>query len=292
MSKTYLLAVPSKGRLVEPTMWLLTQVGLKISSTDDRALIVQTSWPSLSLVRLRPEDIPSIVETGAAIMGITGLDFVLESEADVEVLLGLGFGRGKIVLAVPERSRIERPEDLPDNAKVATKYVNITRRFFNQIGKKVRIVKVSGSVEAMPILGAADAIVDVMSTGTTLRVHGLKPIYTILESEAKLIMTREDVDSDARYIVEKFVTLVKAVLDSQGRKLIMMNVPGQVLDQVLKIVPTMEGPSVAKVISRRGIDMWEVITVVSEDEIPDLVMKLKELGVKDILVLNIEKVIP
>lgn len=292
MSKTYLLAVPSKGRLVEPTMWLLTQVGLKMSSTDDRALIVQTSWPSLSLVRLRPEDIPSIVETGAAIMGITGLDFVLESEADVEVLLGLGFGRGKIVLAVPERSRIERPEDLPENAKIATKYVNITRRFFNNLGKRVRIVKVSGSVEVMPILGAADAIVDVMSTGTTLRVHGLRPICTILESEAKLIMTREDVDSDARYVIDKFVTLVKAVLDSQGRKLIMMNVPGQVLDQVLKIVPTMEGPSVAKVVSRRGVDMWEVITVVSEDEIPDLVMKLKELGVKDILVLNIEKVIP
>ncbi|NPA70319.1 MAG: ATP phosphoribosyltransferase [Crenarchaeota archaeon] len=273
-------------------MWLLTQVGLKMSSTDDRALIVQTSWPSLSLVRLRPEDIPSIVETGAAIMGITGLDFVLESEADVEVLLGLGFGRGKIVLAVPERSRIERPEDLPENAKIATKYVNITRRFFNNLGKRVRIVKVSGSVEVMPILGAADAIVDVMSTGTTLRVHGLRPICTILESEAKLIMTREDVDSDARYVIDKFVTLVKAVLDSQGRKLIMMNVPGQVLDQVLKIVPTMEGPSVAKVVSRRGVDMWEVITVVSEDEIPDLVMKLKELGVKDILVLNIEKVIP
>jgi len=292
VSKTYLLAVPSKGRLVEPTMWLLTQVGLKTSSTDDRALIVQTSWPSLSLVRLRPEDIPSIVETGAAIMGITGLDFVLEAEADVEILLGLGFGKGRIVLAVPERSRIESPEDLPDNAKIATKYVNITRRFFTQLGKKVRIVKVSGSVEAMPILGAADAIVDVMSTGTTLRVHGLKPVHTILESEAKLIMTREDVDPDARYVIDKFVTLVKAVLDSQGRKLIMMNVPGHALDQVLKIVPTMEGPSVAKVISRRGVDMWEVITVVSEDEIPDLVMKLKELGVKDILVLNIEKVIP
>ncbi len=273
-------------------MRLLSQVGLKTTSTDDRALIVQSSWQYLSLVRLRPEDIPSIVETGAAIMGITGLDFILESESDVEILLGLGFGKGKIVLAVPEKSNVRDPEDLPDNAKIATKYVNITRKFFTSLGKKVRIVKVSGSVEAMPILGAADAIVDVMSTGTTLRVHGLRPVCTILESEAKLIMTKEQVDSEARYIVNKFVTLVKAVLDSQGRKLIMMNVPGQALDEVLKVVPTMEGPSVAKVISRRGVDMWEVITVVNEDEIPDLVMRLKELGVKDILVLNIEKVIP
>ena len=292
MSKAYLLAVPSKGRLVEPTLWLLSNVGLKLSSTDDRALIVQTSWPCLSLVRLRPEDIPSIVETGAAIMGITGLDFVYESEADVEILLGLGYGRGKIVLAVPEKSKIESPEQLPDNARIATKYVNITRKFFTSIGKKVRIVKVSGSVEVMPMLGAADAIVDVMSTGTTLRIHGLKPIYTILESEAKLIMTREEVDNDAKYVINKFVTLVKAVLESQGRRLLMMNVPGNVLDQVLKVVPALEGPTVAKVESRRGIEMWEVITVVSEDELPDVIMKLKSLGVKDILVLNIEKIVP
>ncbi len=292
MSKTYLLAVPSKGRLVEPTLWLLSNVGLKLSSTDDRALIVQTSWPCLSLVRLRPEDIPSIVETGAAIMGITGLDFVYESEADVEILLGLGYGRGKIVLAVPEKSKIESPEQLPDNARIATKYVNITRKFFTSIGKKVRIVKVSGSVEVMPMLGAADAIVDVMSTGTTLRIHGLKPIYTILESEAKLIMTREEVDNDAKYVINKFVTLVKAVLESQGRRLLMMNVPGNVLDQVLKVVPALEGPTVAKVESRRGVEMWEVITVVSEDELPDVIMKLKSLGVKDILVLNIEKIVP
>jgi len=292
VSKTYLLAVPSKGRLVEPTLWLLSNVGLKLSSTDDRALIVQTSWPCLSLVRLRPEDIPSIVETGAAIMGITGLDFVYESEADVEILLGLGYGRGKIVLAVPEKSKIESPEQLPDNARIATKYVNITRKFFTSIGKKVRIVKVSGSVEVMPMLGAADAIVDVMSTGTTLRIHGLKPIYTILESEAKLIMTREEVDNDAKYVINKFVTLVKAVLESQGRRLLMMNVPGNVLDQVLKVVPALEGPTVAKVESRRGVEMWEVITVVSEDELPDVIMKLKSLGVKDILVLNIEKIVP
>ncbi len=292
MVKAYLLAVPSKGRLVEPTLWLLSNVGLKISYTDDRSLIVQTSWPNLSLVRLRPEDIPSIVETGAAIMGITGLDFIVEAEADVEVLLGLGYGKGKIVLAVPERSKIEGPENIPDNARIATKYVNITRKFFSSIGKKVKIVKVSGSVEVIPILGAADAIVDVMSTGTTLRIHGLKPIHTILESEAKLIMTREEVDENAKYIISKFVTLVKAVLESQGRRLLMMNVPGEVLEQVLKVVPALEGPTVARVESRSGKEMWEVITVVGEDELPDVIMQLKSLGVKDILVLSIEKIVP
>ncbi len=290
--RNYLLAIPSKGRLVEPTLQLLASVGLKLYSMDERALIVQTNWPMLNIVRLRPEDIPSIVETGAAIMGITGYDYVVETGADVEVVLDLGFGKGKIVLAVPERSRVTSPEEIPDGAKVATKYVNIARRFFETIGKQVKIVRVSGSVEVMPQLGAADAIVDVMSTGTTLKVHALRPICTILESSAKLIVTRQLGDSDARYVVDKFVTLVKAVLESQGKKLILMNVPDETLSDVLKLVPAMEGPMVAKIASKSGRTMWEVLTVVGEDEIPDLVMRLKSLGVKDILVLGIEKVIP
>ena len=286
------MAIPSKGRLVDPTIQLLSGIGLKLYSVDERALIVQTNWPMLNVVRLRPEDIPNIVETGAAIMGITGYDYIVESGADVEVILDLGFGKGKIVLAVPERSKITSPEEIPDGARIATKYVNIARRFFETLGKHVKIVKVSGSVEVMPQLGAADAIVDVMSTGTTLRVHALRPICTILESSARLIVSRQFPDDDAKYVVDKFVTLTKAVLESQGRKLILMNVPGETLEQVLKVVPAMEGPMVAKIESKRGREMWEVLTVVNEDEIPDLVMRLKSLGVKDIVILSIEKVIP
>jgi len=290
-SDTRLLAIPSKGRLVEPTLSLLSSMGIKLMSADERSLVVQTSWPDLNIVRLRPEDIPSIVEAEAAIMGITGLDYILEAEANVNIVLDLKFGKGKIVLAVPERSNISSPEELPDGSKVATKYVNITRRFFEKLGKQVKIVKVSGSVEVMPLLGAADAIVDVMSTGTTLRVHGLKPIYTILETSARLITPRK-LDPESEYVVNKFVTFAKAVLESYGKKLLLMNVPDEVLEHVLKEVPAMEGPMIAEIRSKTGRRMWEVLTAVSEDELPDLIMRLKLLGVKDILVLSIEKVIP
>ncbi len=259
-------------------------------SYDERSLILQTSWSNLSAVRLRPEDIPSIVETGAAIMGITGYDYVVESGADVEVALDLGFGRGKIVLAVPESSRISSVDEVPDGLRVATKYVSIARRFFESVRKSVRIVRVSGSVEVMPALGAADAVVDVMSSGTTLRLHGLRSVHTILETSARLIVTKQSLDEDAKYLVSKLTTLLKAVLESQSRKLLLMNVPDESLSEVLKVVPAMEGPTVARVIS--GRPMWEVVTVAREDEIPDLIMRLKRLGAKDILVLSIEKVIP
>ena len=286
-----LLAIPSKGRLVEPTLALLSSMGIRLISADERALVVQTSWPDLNIVRLRPEDIPGIVESEAAIMGITGLDYLLESEANVNVMLDLNFGKGKLVLAVPESSKITSPEEIPEGARIATKYVNITRRFFSELGKSVKIIRVSGSVEVIPLLGAADAIVDVMSTGTTLRVHGLRPVHVILETSARLITPRR-LSPEAEYIVNKFTTFARAVLESYGKKLILMNVPGEVLERVLKEVPAMEGPMIAKIYSRTGREMWEVLTAVAEEELPDLLMRLKLLGVKDILVLNIEKVIP
>ena len=287
---TYLIAIPSKGRLVEPTISLLNSIGLKLLSHDDRALIIQTSWENVNIVRIRPEDIPFIVESSSAILGITGFDYVVESEANVDIVLDLKFGKGKIVLAIPENWNIQHPEELPDGVRVATKYVTITKRFFEKLNKNVKIIRVSGSVEVMPILKAADVIVDVMSTGTTLKLHRLKPIYTIVETSAKLIKTKQSIDDEAKYVINKFITLTKAVLESSNRKLLLMNVPDEVLNQVLKIVPAMEGPTIAKVVS--GRPMWEVITVVHEDEVPDLVMKLKSLGVKDILILTIEKVIP
>ncbi len=285
-----LMAIPSKGRLVEPTVNLLQAIGIKLQSIDERALIISTSWHDLNVVRVRPEDIPSIVESGAAILGITGHDYVVESEANVEEVLDLGFGKGELVLAVPSSLKIEHPEDIPDGFRVATKYVNIAKKYFERIGKKVKIVKVSGSVEVMPLLGAADGIIDVTSTGTTLKLHGLKVIDKVLSSSARLIKPVSIDNNDAKYMINKIVTLTKSVLNSIGKRLILMNVPDEVLNNVLTVLPAMEGPMVARIVS--GKPMWEVLTVVNEDELPDLIMKLKSRGAKDILVLSIEKVIP
>lgn len=280
------MAIPSKGRLVEPTLSLLNYMGLRPQTADERSLVVLTNWQSLSLIRARPEDIPSIVESGSVILGITGLDYVVESGASVDVVERLGFGKGRLVVAVPSSMNIGSVEEIKDGARVATKYVNIARSYFEKMGKDVKVVRISGSAEVMPLLNVADAIVDVMSTGTTLRLHGLKPIGVVMESEAVLIKPR----GYSSEFIDKFLMLLRGALASNGRKLILMNVPAESLSKVLKNIPAMEGPTVADVIS--GRPMKEVISVVPEDMLPDLLPMLKRAGAKDILVLSIEKVIP
>ncbi len=270
-------------------MGLLEYIGVRPQAMDDRSLVIPTSWRLLSLIRIRPEDIPSVVESGSAVMGITGLDYVTESGASVNVIERLGFGRGKIVVAVPYGSGVSSIDDVKDGMRLATKYVNITNSYFSKLGKRIRIVKISGSAEVMPLLNVADGIVDVMSTGTTLRLHGLKPIGVIMESEAALITPRE-LSDDEKEFVDKFLILMRGALASNGRKLVLMNVPEEDLAAVLKVLPAMEGPTIADVAS--GRPMKEVISVVPEESIPDLLPLLKKAGAKDILVLSIEKVIP
>lgn len=288
-SRTYLVAIPSKGRLVEPTLDFLKLVGIRLQAVDERALVVPTSWQDLNIVRVRPEDIPSVVESGSASLGITGLDYVIESGASVDVLERLGYGRGRLVFAVPTPSRIMHLDDVNDDLRIATKYVNITRKFFEDLGRRVRIVRISGSAEVMPLLGVADAIVDVVSTGTTLRIHGLRPVGVLMESECVMISPK-DPDGDTKYFIEKTRLLVRSALQSSNRKLVLMNVPLENLNSVLKVVPAMEGPTIADVASGRPIK--EVISVVPEEDLPDLLVRLKEAGARDILVLSIEKVIP
>ncbi|WP_069807438.1 ATP phosphoribosyltransferase [Vulcanisaeta thermophila] len=277
------MAIPSKGRLVGQVIDLLNAIGLRLQSTDDRSLIIPTNWPELSIVRVRTEDIPNIVGGGSVELGITGLDYVVESGAPVKVLERLGFGRGSLVLAVPVNSGIESIDDIKDGFKVATKYVNITKNFFNEVGREVRVIGISGSAEIMPLLGVADAIVDVMSTGTTLRLHGLKPIAKIMDTEAVLIGNDEDDE-----VVRKFLLLLRGTLRSRNKKLVLMNVPLQSIDKVLSILPAMEGPTVADI---AGKPFKEVISVVPEDELPTLLTRLRDAGAKDILVMSIEKVI-
>ncbi|ADN49999.1 ATP phosphoribosyltransferase [Vulcanisaeta distributa] len=281
------MAIPSKGRLVQPTIKLLEDVGIRLQVYDDRALMIPTNWSDLNIIRVRPEDIPYIVESSAAVMGITGLDYVVESQSRVKVVERLGFGNGKIVVAVPSTSGINSINDMEDGIRVATKYVNLTMNYFKAYGKNVRIVRISGSAEIMPLLGVAEAIVDVMSTGTTLKIHGLKPIGVITETEAVLITSNTGFDKCGE-VMERFLLLLRGVKSSINKKLVLMNVPTEYLSKVLSILPAMEGPTVADIANK---PFKEVISVVPENELPSLLVKLKNAGAKDILVMSIEKVI-
>ncbi|ACB39108.1 ATP phosphoribosyltransferase [Pyrobaculum neutrophilum] len=280
-----LLAVPSKGRLQEPTLKLLEAVGIKPLASDERALVLPTSWPDVNLIKARPEDIPYLVESGRVWAGVTGHDYVLESGSNVVEALDLEFGRGRLVVAVPKSSGIKSVEELPPGARVATKFVNIAYNYFAELGKRVRVVKVTGSVEVLPQLGIADAILDVMATGTTLEVHGLTPIATVLETSARLVVHPEYTSHE---LTKKLVTFIKGYFAAQGKKMIFLNVPAARLEAVLSVLPAMEAPSVTKL--AKG-DIYEVFSVVSEDVLPDLVMKLKNAGAKDIVVTSIEKLI-
>ncbi len=283
------IAVPSKGRLSQPALRLLEAAGVKPLYSDERALMLPTNLEWVTLVRLRAEDIPSVVESCAADLGITGLDLVRETGADVNVLLDLGFGRARLVVAVPENSGYERLEDLPDGVRVATKFVNIARRFFEERGIRARIVRVSGATEVMPLLGAADAILDVTSTGTTLAVHKLRPIATVMETSAHLIACKESLKGPKSRMVTSIVELVKSVMAAQRKKLVLMNVPEARLREVLEVLPAMAGPTVARV-ERTPEPMVEVITVVDEDSLPEVILEARERGARDIVVVPIEKV--
>lgn len=284
------IAVPSKGRLAEPTMRLLEAAGIRPLYSDERALMLPTGIEWVTLVRLRAEDIPSVVETCAADLGVTGHDFVEEQEADVVELLDLGFGRARLVVAVPESSGYTSVDELPDGVRVATKFVNIARRFFESRGKRVRIVRVSGSTEVMPLLGAADAILDITSTGTTLAVHKLRPIETVLETSARLIACRGSLEGPKGRLVRSIVELVRSVLAAQRKKLVLMNVPERILGRVLEVLPAMAGPTVARV-ERTPEPMVEVITVVDEEKLPEVILAARERGARDIVVVPIEKVV-
>ncbi|MEL9939966.1 MAG: ATP phosphoribosyltransferase [Ignisphaera sp.] len=285
------IAIPNKGRLQQPVIELLNAAGIKLLSADERALIVPTNWKNVEVIMVRPEDIPYIIEGGGASIGITGHDYVVESGVEVDEVLELDFGKAKIVFAVPRSWGVESVEDIAKSGReirIATKYYNIALRYANSKNLKARIVKISGAAEVMPYLGAADAVIDVMSTGTTLRIHGLEPIDVVLETQAVVIARRDWKSSKDADMIKLVVTLFRGVIEGKNKKMLFMNVPDESLDKVLKVLPAMLAPAVTRL--SKG-NVWEVITVVNEDEIPEVVSKVLDLGARDIVVVDIEKVI-
>jgi ATP phosphoribosyltransferase len=181
------IAVPNKGRLHKPSVELLTKAGFSIGEVSRS---YATKVNDLEIVFARAADIPIYVHFGVVDLGITGHDLVLEKEADVYELLDLGFGWCKMVVAVPEESPINNVYDLPQGSRVATSFPRITSSYFERLGLSVEVVEVEGAVEIAPKLGLADAIVDLATTGTTLRENRLKEIAVVLEASARLICNK------------------------------------------------------------------------------------------------------
>lgn len=291
MVSDLLLALSNKGRLFEPTLRALSRAGIIILDRNQRALFARTSDPELRVILVRSADIPRFVERNIASLGITGYDLVVDSGVDVVDLLDLEFGKAKVVVAVPERSSVRGLEDIRDGVRVATKLTRLAEGFFKERGIRASIVRISGAAEIMPFLGISDVIVDVTGTGATLQAHGLRVVGEILDTSARLIANRESLQSSPfREKIMEIRTAFESVLRAEGKRLIMMNVPDRVLHAVTKIIPSMSGPTVAKVESQEP--MWEVYSVVDEKDLYQVVNAVKKAGARDILVVPIERIIP
>lgn len=282
------IAVP-KGHLEEPTVSLLEDSGIGIVNREARQLFARTRDPEVELVFVRAQDIPDLVAKGAVDLGVTGHDLVEESGSDVVELLDLGYGLARIIVATHEKSGIKKSEDAKPGMRVATEFPRLAKRYFLEKGVKVEIVRVTGAAEITPLMGVADLIVDVTSTGTTLRTHGLEIVDTILESSARLIANPKSL-REKKSKIEGIVTAMKSVIQARGRKLVLMNVPEASLPKIRRIMPGMAGPTVSRV--EAAEPMLAVQAVVEAKLVDEVVRRAKQAGARDILVVPIERVLP
>ena len=282
------IAVPSKGRISDPSIELLERAGLGLIDKNNRKLISKTFNENIEVMFARASDIPEFVNDGVADMGITGVDLINENEADVCELLDLRFGKTKLVLAAPEDSGIDSVGDIREDMKIATEFPVLTEKYLKENDLDLKIVKLSGSTEAAPFIGIADLITDLTSTGTTLKMNHLKIIDTILDSSIMLIANNESL-KNKKELIESVSTSIKGVLDAARKKLIMMNVDEADLGKVKDVMPSMGGLTISEVLSEKRT--VAVQAVIDEKEVFDLVNDLRNAGARDILVVPIERII-
>ncbi|WP_096390500.1 ATP phosphoribosyltransferase [Halopenitus persicus] len=293
------IAVPNKGRLHEPTIELLERAGLHVERTADRQLYADTVDPDVSILYARAADIPEYVRDGAADLGITGLDQATESGGVVETptaadedalvdLLDLEYGSCRLVLAAPENGEIESVADL-EGCTVATEFPSITRSYFASAGVDAEVVTVTGATELTPHVEMADAIVDITSTGTTLRVNRLAIIDEVLDSSVRLF-ARPDVVDDPK--VQQVVTALESVLAAEDKRYLMMNAPKAKLPAVKDVLPGLGGPTVMDVeADENGNGTVAVHAVVDERDVFSVITDLKDVGASGILVTEIERLV-
>ena len=286
------IALP-KGSLEEQTLLLFKQADLEIRKTD-REYNPTVKDPRIRKVKiLRPQEIPKYVEEGYFDLGISGKDWVIESDSDVVEIADMfyskmGEGIVKIVIAVPNEKDIKSAKDIKPGSRVSTEYPNLTKKFFDKLGIAVDLRYSYGATEAkVPEL--VDVIVDLTETGSTLRKNGLKIVDIILESNTKLIANKKSMnDPVKRKEIEEITILLQAVLEARGKVFIVMNVPENKLDAVVSGLPAMKRPTVSKLYKS---DYYAVQTVVSKSEINILIPQLKALGAEDILEMDIMKIV-
>lgn len=285
MSRRFRLALPSKGRLHDPVLDLMRGAGFELEG-NGRALYAQCSQWDVEVLFTRAEDMPAWAVDGALEAAVAGRDQVLEGGAQLEELVPLGFGRCSLQVAVPADG-VETVEEL-DGGRVATSHPRITAGYFARRGMRVETVAVRGSVELAPRLDAAEAVCDLVQSGETLRQNGLRPIATVLESEAVLV-ARPDLDDEQRRVAGELATVVRSVIDARSRRYLMLNAPDDSLDAIVDLLPGLDSPTVLP-LARPG---WHSVhAVVDQRRVMELLAPLRAAGARSLLVLPIHHLIP
>ena len=281
---TLRMAIPNKGRLNERTVELLMKSGLDLGEDWGRRLYISVKDQDLEVVFVRAQDVPELINTGAVDFGITGWDQVAESGYRMQKLLDLEFGYCRLSVAIPESLGLKSPSDIPDGCRVATSFPNLTKSYFDRIGKKVKIIQVSGAAEIMPYMGVSDIIVDLVSSGSTLKMNRLTELDVIVESQAVAISGK--LSAEKKESVTSILDSIRSVIDAEKKIYLMADVPVKNLKAVERACPGVEGPTVMNIAGRD--DMGAIHVVIDKHDVFDSVNKLKKLGGKGILKLPIE----
>jgi len=279
------IAIQKSGRLSEKSLKLLSECGINISNGTGVLKATATNFP-LEVLFLRDDDIPQYIEQQVVDVGIVGENMVLEKGKDVEIYEQLGFGGCRLSLAIPKEDKFTGP-DYFRNKKIATSYPNILKDYFNKNKINAEIEEISGSVEIAPGIGLADAVCDIVSSGSTLLTNGLKEVETILKSQAVLIGNK-GLSDEKKKILKKLLFRIKAVRNAAENKYILLNTPDSSIKKICDILPGMKSPTILPL----AVKGWSSLhSVVKEDEFWERIELLKEAGAEGILVIPIEKMI-
>ena len=279
------IAVQSKGRLFEDTISLLAEAGIKVSSSK-RTLLVQSSNFPVEILYLRDDDIPQSVASGVADLGIVGQNEYEERAEDAEVVRPLGFSKCRLSLAVPKGCGYYGMKWF-EGKKIATSYPNILRRYMQEKRIAADIHVITGSVEISPGIGLADAIFDIVSSGSTLVSNNLREVEVAMRSEA-LLIGNKNLSDEKRMILDEILFRIKAVKDAEDKKYVRMNAPKARLQEIIDVLPGLKSPTI---IPPADEEWCSVHTVLDQKQFWEIIGKLKEMGAQGILVTPIEKMI-
>ena len=282
------IALPNKGRLSQKIFELLSEAGLNLDSKDERCLKLNTKDNKFQLIFVRAADIPNFLDSKVADIGFTGKDIIVEKEIELDIVKEFSFGKCDMVVALPEEMNIDDISQLPNELRVATSFPNIAKRYFEKLGKKAKISEIMGAVEITPSLGFCDCVIDITSTGTTLKSNRLKIIDKILSSST-VLCSRCDLTPEKQIKLRSLIRAIDSVLDVKNKKYLMVHIPKDKIEDVKTFLPGLSSPTV---IPMHNDETKVVIHVtVDEDKVFDAIDNLKSIGGEGILILSVDQMV-